>query len=41
MFLSIKEGRIDEAQSALNTIIEKWEDISKKASGDIDMSIIQ
>jgi hypothetical protein len=35
------EGHIDKAQLTLNMIVEKWEDIRKKASGDISRSTIQ
>lgn len=32
----ISKGRIDEAQLVLKVLIQKWEDIRKKASGEID-----
>ncbi|HEX9830155.1 MAG TPA: hypothetical protein VGA94_00575 [Thermodesulfobacteriota bacterium] len=37
----VKEGRLEEAQSVLNIMVEKWEDIKRKASGDIDKSTVQ
>jgi hypothetical protein len=37
----LREGHIDNAQLALNVIVEKWEDIRKKASGDVSKSTIQ
>lgn len=37
----ISENRMEEVRSALNIIAEKWEDISRKASGDIDKITIQ
>ncbi len=41
MLSLVKEGLVNEAKSALNAITEKWEDIGRKASGDIDKSTIQ
>jgi hypothetical protein len=37
----IKEGRFEEAQSVLSIIVERWEDIRRKASGDIDKTTVQ
>lgn len=35
----ISEGRIDEAERVLNVVIQKWEDIRRKAAGEIDSFI--
>jgi hypothetical protein len=37
----LKEGQIDKAQLVINVIIEKWEDIRRRASGDVIKSTIQ
>ncbi|HEX3034152.1 MAG TPA: hypothetical protein VHT73_03340 [Thermodesulfobacteriota bacterium] len=37
----IDKGQIEEAGSALNILIQKWDDIRRKASGEIDKSTIQ
>jgi hypothetical protein len=41
MLYLIKEDRFEEAQSVLSIIVEKWEDIRRKASGDIDKFTVQ
>jgi len=41
MLSLIKEDRVEEAQSVLGIINEKWEDIKRKASGEIDRFTIQ
>lgn len=37
----LEEGHIDKAHLVLNIMVEKWEDIRRKASGDIFKSTIQ
>ncbi len=37
----LEEGHIDKAQLVLNIMVEKWEDIRRKASGDVVKSTIQ
>ncbi|MER3446470.1 MAG: hypothetical protein C4291_06295 [Candidatus Dadabacteria bacterium] len=37
----LEKGQIDKAQLTLNIMVEKWEDIRKKASGDVIKSTIQ
>jgi len=37
----ISEDRMDEAQSVLNVVIQKWEDIRRKAAGEISKFSIQ
>jgi hypothetical protein len=37
----VGEGKFDEAQGVLNLLTERWEDIRKKASGDVSSFSIQ
>jgi hypothetical protein len=37
----IREGQIEEAQSMLSILVNKWEEIKRKASGDIDRFTVQ
>lgn len=41
ILLYLNDGKIEEAESCLDILNHKWEDISKKAMGDIDENLIQ